>query len=311
MKWFRTSRKQPGWLALSLTRQSLSFAHGCQTANGRPAITCFGMADLAEGGSPEKIARELRVERYHCAALLRPGDYQVLAVEAPAVAKDEMKSAIRWRIKDLLDYRAEDATVDVLDIPPETEAPGRSHSAYAVAARSEIIRDCAKAYHDAQIPLSVIDIPETAQRNLSALHEPEGRGVALLYLHDQYGLLTITFRQELYLARRIEIGLSQILRGSTEARTDLFARIMLELQRSFDHFDRQFNFVPLAKLLLAPEPEETGLHEYLKANMDLPVEPVRLLECLGFPPGSLPDRMSQWHLFHLFGAALRQESRVH
>ena len=104
MKWFSASRKQPGWLALSLTARSLSFAH-CHFANGKPSITRFGKAAIEEGLAPEKVAKELRVDRYHCATLLQPGDYQLLAVETPVVPRDELKSAIRWRIKDMLDYK--------------------------------------------------------------------------------------------------------------------------------------------------------------------------------------------------------------
>lgn len=310
MKWFKASRKQPGWLALSLGGRSLSFAHGFQTAEGKPSVTRFGKADFAVGTSPEKLAKELRVGRYNCATLLRPGEYQLLAVEAPLVMKEELKSAIRWSIKDMIDYRIEDAVIDVLDIPPETESAGRNHPAYVVAARNDVIRERVNTFEQACIPLSVIDIPETAQRNISALHEPEGRGVALLYLDEQFGLLTITFRKELYFARRIEIGLSQLMGAPREARIELFARIMLELQRTFDHFDRQFNFVPLAKLLLGPEPEETGLLEYLKTNLDIDVERVELPECLDFPAQSAPDTTSQWNLFHLFGASLRYEAKA-
>ena len=39
----------------------------------------------------------------------------MLVVDAPKSA-GRVKTAIRWRIKDLLDYRVDDATIDVLDI---------------------------------------------------------------------------------------------------------------------------------------------------------------------------------------------------
>jgi MSHA biogenesis protein MshI len=234
----------------------------------------------------------------------------MLVVEAPTVQALEMKSAIRWRIKDLLDYHVDDATVDVLDIPPESPQAGRNHSMYAIAARNETIRGCVKLFESAHIPLSVIDIPEIAQRNISALHETEGRGAALLYFNNDFGLLTITYRGELYLSRRIEIGMSQIQRAVPELRAELFGRVVLELQRSFDHFDRQYHFVPIAKVLLGPEPEDTGLFEHLKANLDTPVERVDLLEHLRFEGRDEPDAASQWQLFHLIGAALRYESKA-
>ena len=311
MKWFGTAQKEPGWLAIALSESRMSFVHGRHAAAGRSAIARFGSTQFeAKSGAVEKLAKELHFDRYQCATLLRPGEYQMLMVEAPTVPQAELKSAIRWRIKDMLDYHVDDATVDVLDVPPESSQAGRSHSMYAVAARNEVIQERVKAFESARIPLTAIDIPEVAQRNISALHETEGRGAALLYFNNEFGLLTITCRAELYFARRIEIGLQQILGATPEARAELFGRVVLELQRTFDHFDRQYHYVPIAKVLLGPEPEETGLHAHLEANLDIPVESVDLLERLSFNGQGDPDAAAQWQLFHLIGASLRHESKA-
>lgn len=311
MNWFRASRKEPGWLAISLDENRLSYVHGRYAPAGKSTIARFGNEEFeAKLHAAGKLAKELRVHRYQCTTLLRPDEYQMLLLEVPAVPPSELKSAIRWKIKDMIDYRVEDATLDVLDIPPESDSPGRSHSMYAVAARNEVIKGRIKAFEDAHIPIGVIDIPETAQRNISALHETEGRGAALLYFSQEFGLLTITCRAELYLSRRIDIGLGQILGAAAEARETLFGRVVLELQRSFDHFERQFQHIPVAKLLLGPEPEETGLHAHLKANMDIAVERVDLLERLGFNGQGAPEPALQWQLFHLIGASLRHDAKA-
>ena len=311
MKWLGGRNREPGWLVISARENQLSFVHGRFTPAGKSTITRYGTAEIeAKPHALERLARDLHFDRYQCATLLRPGEYQLLLVEAPAVPQAELKSAIRWRIKDMLDYHVDDATMDVLDIPPDSDLAGRSHSMYAVAARNAVIQERVKAFEDARIPLSVIDIPETAQRNVSALHETEGRGAALLYFNHEFGLLTITCRTELYLARRIDIGLAQILGRSAESRAELFGRIVLELQRTFDHFDRQFHTVSIAKVLLGPEPEDSGLYEHLKANLDFPVERVELLERVSFNGRGAPDPATQWQLFHLIGAALRYEAKV-
>lgn len=311
MKWLGGSKKEPGWLVVATRDNRLSFVHGRFMPSGKSAITHFGSAEFeSRPHALEKLARELHFDRYQCATLLHPGEYQLLLVEAPAVPQAELKSAIRWRIKDMLDYHLDDAAMDVLDIPPDSDLAGRGHSMYAVAARNAVIQERVRTFEEARIPLSVIDIPETAQRNISALHESEGRGAALLYLNHEFGLLTITCRSELYLARRIDIGLAQVLGRPAEARTELFGRIVLELQRTFDHFERQFHYVTVAKLLLGPEPEQSGLYEHLKANLDVPVERVDLPERVSFNGRGSPDAATQWQLFHLIGASLRHEAKV-
>lgn len=256
----------------------------------------------------ERVAKELGFGRHQCLALLPASDYQMLLVEAPNVPALELKTAVRWRIKDLLDYHVQDATVDVLDIPVQPGANGRAHSMYAIAARNDVIQACIERFGAARIPLTVIDIAETAQRNISALLEPPERGAALLYVDRAQSLLTITYHGELYLARRIDLGLEQLEDGAGAAESR--NRLLLELQRSFDHLDRQFSFAAPAKIVLAPTPSETGLLEHLSGNLDLPVEALRFAELLRLDPGVVLDGALGWRLFHVLGAALRYEAKA-
>src|SRR5690606_1255755 len=134
---------------------------------------------------------ELGATRHQCATLLGAADYQIVVVDAPNVPRDELKTAIRWRVKDLIDLHIDDVTLDILDLPVPKDAPARNHTMYAVAGRNEAIQSIIKRFEEADIPLSVIDIPETAQRNIAALYEEPDRAVALLNLDQQEGLLTI------------------------------------------------------------------------------------------------------------------------
>lgn len=288
----------------------LAFAHGVCTS-GKSRITRCGTRTLADqsGKEFERLAKELDLERYQCLTLLPATDYQLLLVDAPNVPATELKSAVRWRLKDMLDYHVDDATVDVLDIPVEAGSSARGHSMYAVAARNETIQRCITRFTEAHIPLSVIDIVETAQRNITALFEPPARGVGMIYLGARQALLTVNFRGELYLARRIDVGAEQLADAAPdhdEARN----RILLELQRSLDHLDRQFPFVTMGRLLVAPEPSDTGLAAHLAANLDLPVEQARLGDVVEFGPDAALAEVSPWRLFHVIGAALRNETKA-
>jgi MSHA biogenesis protein MshI len=312
MKWpFARSKSEPGWLAVSLRPEELSFVHGQYSSEGASVIERCGTRAL-EGAfdGVERLAKELGLGSYQCSTLLAPREYQLLLVEAPNVPRAELKTAIRWRIKDLLDYHVDDATVDVLDVPRNPAGGERGHSMYAVTARNEVIRACIGRFEAARIPLSVIDIEETAQRNVAALFERDERGLAMLHIGPDQGLLTINYRQELVLARRIEVGGHSLREATEAARDEHFQRVLLELQRTFDHMDRQFAYVPVSKLMLAPEPEGSGLLEYLAANLDLPVERVRLSGAIAFGARAELEPEEEWRLFHLIGASLRHESKA-
>jgi MSHA biogenesis protein MshI len=134
--------------------------------------------------------------------------------------------------------------------------------------------------------------------------------VALLHFSDQFGLLTINFKGELYFARRMEIGFSQLAGADERGRDELFNRVLLELQRTLDHFDRQFPFVAVSKLMYGPEPRSSGLFEYLAANVDIPMERVQLRNAIQFSSDAAPESATEWQLFHHIGASLRHESKV-
>jgi MSHA biogenesis protein MshI len=308
MRFFKKAKKKDGWLAVAVQRDGVA-ATSIKRGDGKPfvrfALFLPGQPDV---GVMEKAGREGQASVFRCATLLGGGEYQVLTVEAPNVPKDEMRTAIRWRLKDILDFPVDDATVDVLEIPLDAAAHGRAQqSVFAIAARNSVIAPRQKLFLDAKIDLGVIDIPEMAQRNISAMLEPEGRGVAMLSFGADGGLLTVSYRGELYLSRRFDVTLEQLLEPEHERKHATFDRITLELQRSLDHFERQFSFVSVSKLLLAPS-EVTGLDEYLSSNMYMPVETLDLASVFDFTrTPELLEKGAQQRFFLLLGAALRTE----
>ena len=114
-----------------------------------------------------------------CTTVLDQAEYSLLLTEAPDVPVEELRAAMRWRVKDLIDFHINDATLDVFDVPGERVA-GRARQMYAVAARSAVIQKRVDLLDAANINLQVIDIIELAQRNLAGLLPEDARGVALL-----------------------------------------------------------------------------------------------------------------------------------
>lgn len=270
-------------------------------------------AQFPNAGDPvemlQRLRRELHLERFRCSTLLPARQYQLQLIDAPNVPEEEMKSAVRWRLKDFLEYPVETATVDVMAVPTDQAVAGRARSVYAVSARNLDIESRMNMFAQAKIPLRVIEIAEMAQRNLATLFESDQRALAMLSFSEEGGLLTFTARGELYLSRRIEITLDQLIGARAEMRDQLFERIALELQRSLDHFDRQFSSIPLERLLLAPLPDEVGLAVYLAGNLSTPAEAVNLGDVLDFHEvPELREPAEQMMRWRTLGTALRVET---
>jgi MSHA biogenesis protein MshI len=304
-------RKQPGWLAIDVQPAQVDLVHVRRGVTGRPEI---GLCDSykVEGGAAETLARlrkEHKLDQYRCTTLLRFADYQLHLIDAPSVPRAELKNAVRWRVKDIIDYPLDQATVDVFSVPDAKGSIENPKSVYAVSARNDSVGKTVRPFNESNVSLESVDIPALAQRNIARLHEQEGRGLAVLAFYDECGKLTISAGGELFMTRRVEVTRDQLLEANEDRRHDLFDRIALELQRSLDHFDRQYAGLPVVKLLLAPLPAETGLQAFLASNIYVPVEPIDLAAVMDFPAvPELKHAARQSQCFALIGAALRDEN---
>jgi len=309
--WWRKARRENGWLAVGIDADAIRVAHVYLSSTGRPQAGRWGILSSTEGGtSLSKSARNQELQRYQCTTLLAPGEYQILLVEAPNVMPDELKAAIRWKIKDLLEYHVDDATVDVLEIPGEsgTAAQGKPRSMYAIAAPNDVVQKRTAAFELAGLDLKVIDIPEMAQRNIASHLEQPDRTTAMVSLCDWGGLLTFSYGGELLLARRLEVSWDQL--EQEDFRKHYLDRVTVEIQRSLEHVERQFHRFPVGELLVAPVPKDVGLIEHLAAALYVPVRAIGLEAVMDFPADSPADSAEQWRFFHLFGAALRMDAKV-
>lgn len=308
---FNRSNRDAGWVSVSLGNKGVYVAQA-KYVGTRPQVTrcAFYPVEDVTSAALEKIRKEAQLEGGRYTTLLASNEYQLLMVEAPSVPVDELKTAIRWKIKDSLNYHIDDATIDVLQIPTNKYGADRPQSLYAVAASNETIRKRIALFEKAKFDLSVIDISETAQRNIAALYETEGRALALMAFDDEGGLLTLTCDGELFLARRIDISLGQLMDADESLRQQYQDRVELEVQRSLDYFDRQFHHIPVERLLVSA-PENLGLVQMLSDNLGVSVEALDLaqgMDIVGVP--ELSDSEYASYALHALGAALRLEKKA-
>jgi MSHA biogenesis protein MshI len=275
-----------------------------QVKSGKPLLEQATFQQHAPGhdadGSVRRIVRDQDLGRKACTTLLGIGQYQLLMVEAPEVPQAELKAAIRWRIRDLIDFHIDDAVLDVFDTPP-SGARGVQEHLYAVVARSAVVRETVDRFRNAGAGLDVIDIPELALRNVAAQLDPENSGLALLFFEAERGLITLTRGPTLYLARSLEIGYTQLNESPA-----LMERLALELQRSMDYYDRHFQQAPVTRIAVAPFPGLTPLFvQQLEGQVGIPATRVAIDDVVGVSDPIEDDRAAE--IFLAVAAALRAE----
>lgn len=295
-------------MAITIHSDRVDLAHVQRTGKNRPKILSLESFKKEESTEETlvRLRKELKLAQYKCATILGYGEYQILQIESPNVPPEEMREAVRWKIKDSVEYPVQTATIDVLDIPSESTSLARQKSIFVIAANNQTIAPRMALFKDSKIPLEVIDIPEMAQRNIAMLYEEPERGLAMLSFDEYGGLLTFTHEGNLYLSRRIEITLTQLIETAPELRHSLFERISLELQRSLDHFDRQYSSISLTRLLLMPIVEVPELHNHLTENLYVPVKTFDFADVMEFediPELKTSNRQAQY--LQIIGVALR------
>jgi len=297
MGWFNRPRAHRGLAVVSPMAQGAG-ALRLGALTDTPRVEAFAWTRSAPLGAPAlvQLAAQVGARDLPLVALLDSAQYQTVVVEAPNVPEEELGGAVRWKVRDLINFHIDDAVLDHLPVPT---GAGRTPSLYVVAAQTAAVRELARPYHEAGLDLEVIDVRESAQNAIAARLVPADYAIALLHLEGDQGLLTFTFGPDLILSRRID--------GRGASGDMLLDKVALEAQRSVDYFERQHSWFPLAKLYLAPMAEaqalRTRLQEYLPVGVEV-LDMARLFDLSATPDLALPEQQAE--AFHLLGAALRE-----
>lgn len=303
------SGKQSGGLVAIAWRDGGAMALAlAAAAGGRPGVR-FAVELPCTRDNPEalrKAARARGLGGARFALLLGGADYQLLQAEAPAVAEGELREALRWQVKDAVNFPVDQATLDCVDIPARALAAGRPRQVLVAIASHAALRPWVQLFQDARLDLAAIDVPELAQRNLAARFETGKRGFVFLNFDEGGGLITFVYDGELLAWRRLDATLAQIAGVTPDRQEAVFDRIALELQRSVDNFERQFGGINIGRLGVLDAGGLSPLLAHLQANMSLPVELVDIATAIDFAPaGALPAGVRPATLASLCGLALR------
>lgn len=280
-----------------------------------------------------EAAEQEQLDEISCVNVMESHNFNLLLVEAPEVDATELRAAVRWRIKDLIDFHIDDAVIDVFDIPAQRS--GRAKMMYVVVAKASTVKGRIDTFQQHEAQLEIIDVPELVLRNVAAYLPEDETGVVLLYFDKDKGYLNLTRQGDLYLARIIDFGADQLLREIDAMERDkaaakesgelvldeieedvlpdslqrLFDSIVLEIQRSLDYYESHFSLPPVSGVVISPmEKASHSLISYVAGNLGVPVRVMDLNSMLE-SERRLSDAEQSVCLLAI-GAALRQEQKA-
>ena len=230
-----------------------------------------------------------------CSLVLSAGEYQLLLVEAPEVPKDELKEALLWRVKDLIQYSTDDAVIDFFELP-EDAFKGRGKMLYVVAADRNLIEKRVAWLESINLEPVYIDVPEMVLLNVAEDICESEAGTAILYLNEQQSIINMMSLGDLYLSRALSYShVTQI------------DNAVLDLQRSMDYFESQIGKPPCLRIVVMPlQVGETPLMMELRDNLGADVQSLDLGDVVESDTPLTIDLQQQ--CFLSIAAALRHET---
>ncbi len=268
------------WVAVAQEGSSVHAAQVAHIEGQRPRLLWLWTqetASLSEALTSLKRAHPLK--GLSLVNQLERTQYRLLSTEVPDVPREEWRDAMRWRIKEQVDFSMEDALLEVLAVPQDTQLRQMFPAIALVVQRADYDR-VSLAADDVGLRWSAMDTAETALRNLSAMAETEGQAHALLVFGESHGMLVITYQGELLMTRNIEVAVSAVT-GTNEARGAALGRAALEVLRTLDTFERMHSQATLAGLsVVPPQGGDADVLEVLADLVYVPIKYFSLADCV-------------------------------
>jgi MSHA biogenesis protein MshI len=340
MPWPWRAARSNSRVVLQLGRQQLAYLQAPLGGHAPLAPERWGLIELGEPADDalQRQLAELGLAGGEVLALLDADAYQILKIDTPNVPQDELKAAARWQIKDLLEVALDELTLDVMHVGDDQ--PRAHKQLFVVAGSNRAIERVSRLGAAAGLPLDVVDIGETALRNLqsaaAAAEDLTKRATAALLLQGGQCLFTICAHGELFYTRRLDWD-ARLLKRATQtsapkadapaplgyeympgddlAFSGLDAELessplVLELQRSIDVWERSWPDLPLARLYLVVPEHGQELAALLQRELGLRTSAIDASSLFpGFEPAAHgPEAYAA--CLPLLGALLRQDERA-
>jgi MSHA biogenesis protein MshI len=251
-------------LGVSLRQQS--FAFFSRPEQGESQFQQIN-SPLAEHPQQIKIQQEKHQLHGQCHLVLASSQTQVVQVDKPNIPASELNDALKWQIRDLVNYSPEDMILDYFDGP--TLSGGNEKINVVCASKKELLTLIDPLNHDG-LTLKSITTEEFAFASLLAVQDD-----ACLMVCQQPNeeiILLIVKQGKVFFSRRLR-GFAQIANKTEEELSlGIVDNLNLEIQRSTDYFERQLKQAPIRSIeVIVPIANEAVLARKLSENTNVVV----------------------------------------
>lgn len=238
------------------------------------------------------------------AVALAPAFYSLLLVDAPAVSENELRDAVKWRIKDLVNIPLDALVVDAFALPKDAYR-GRLNMIYAAATDKQTVQKLAGLSRDS-FELVTVTIQELAvvQACSQDAHMQQG-STALLQFMDNSGAIYLFEGSHLYLSRTLDLSARDSYSGTpAQDLEQKIERLALDVQRSLDYYESQIGkSAPVRVVWVRSTSMNAALAESLQSRLNISIIPFDLTTLAEWK--TVPEEHDHLAWIIACGAALR------
>ena len=177
------------------------------------------------------------------------------------------KEAIQWGLTDFLDYPAEDAVIEYMELPTKNTMQDKK-MIYAFAVHKEIIAHYQSWAADCKINITKIDIWQNTIKHLLCEQDALA-GVMMIVLRPDMVEIVILRNKEIYLLRQLDISVAKYKFLQEKKDTgDFYNDLCVEIHRTIDF---------CASKIMQPNVSQILLYD----DMSLDIDFLKVEEILG------------------------------
>lgn len=200
-----------------------------------------------------ELVKQYQLNTLPCNCVLHPGEYELIQIDAPEVPSQELSTALRWQIKDLIDFHIDDAVIDHIALPNEG-ASGKAQL-LVIASKESVIRKYVDQLQSTGCNIATVDIAVQATRNIicKQLENSSQDSIGLLNLWGETSKISVVYNQDVYINRASDIGLKSLEFVNDEDINSqlILDSLALELQRTFDYYESHSRQAPISQIVIA------------------------------------------------------------
>ena len=251
----------------------------------------------------KRYIKKNNLKKQPCNVVFNDAKYKLFLLALPAVEESELIAALSWSLKDQIGFPVEEAVIDIFHVPVQKN---REEKVYVAVSQKSDVTQTIGFIKKAGLKLACINVEELSLGNLIEQMEGQERGIAVVHFDQNNGAVNIYRDSELYISRKIDIGLETLQQMSLDDSTQQHHEsIILELQRTMDFYESEFAKPPIGKLVVTPKhPVLQGFCDYVTNQTGMLVELINLAQI--YPDSTELDDEAQSSCLLAIAAAARK-----